>query len=285
MSIMSNRRPIAIEPPPGDKLSHQLVALYRTLKGVRNNEAVEFDFSQLTWLYPMLVLPIAAYENTTGSTHKLFPDSMHNYAEVIQYPNGVDSVSKLQQKRSYIPIGVLNRSGGVGREKLESAFSQLIINTIQAVPNSSSAIHYPISELITNIFDHSQSEQGWIFAQWYPTKGFLDLCIVDHGRGLVATYKEELGISLRDEDALRRALRGVSTKKTKERGFGLRTSKDVVCKALGGSFVFLSGSAAIVSDRQTDRIARLPDFSWQGVIVAYRVPKPVGPVDIYSYLE
>ncbi|MDP3997642.1 MAG: hypothetical protein Q8P73_04050 [bacterium] len=100
-----------------------------------------------------------------------------------------------------------------------------------------------------------------------------------------SSYKEELGVLLRDEDALRRALHGVSTKKTKERGFGLRTSKDVVCKALGGSFMFLSGSAAIISGGRNDRIVRLPDFAWQGVIVAYRVPKPTGPVDIYSYLE
>lgn len=282
---MNNNRPIVVQCPPGDDLSHQLVAFYRTLKSVRNNEVVEFDFSQLTWLYPMLVLPIAAYESTTSSTHKVFPDSVRNYAEIIQYPDGVDSVGELQRNRSYIPIGVLKRSGGVGREKLESAFSQLVIDTIQAIPESLSAIHYPISELVTNIFDHSHSEQGWIFAQWYPTKGFLDLCIVDRGRGLAATYKEEMGVSLRDEDALRQALRGVSTKKTKERGFGLRTSKDVVCKALGGSFMFLSGSAAIVSEGQTDRIAHLPDFSWQGVIVAYRVPKPTDPVDIYSYLE
>lgn len=285
MSMMTRLKSVVVERPPGDDLSHQLVALYQTLKGLQATEVVDFNFSQLTWLYPMLVLPIAAYETTTGSTHQQFPDAVTNYVNVIQYPTGVDSVDELQHHRSYIPVGVLKRSGGVGREKLESAFSQLIIDTIQAVPHSSSAIHYPISELVTNIFDHSQSDRGWIFAQWYPTKGFLDLCIVDRGRGLAATYKEELGMSLRDEDALRRALRGVSTKKMKERGFGLRTSKDVVCKALGGSFVFLSGSAAIVSEGQTDRIARLPDFSWQGVIVAYRVPKPTGPVDIYSYLE
>ncbi len=285
MGVMNSGRSVIVERPPGDTLPHQLVALYRTFRGIQNSEVVEFDFSKLTWPYPMLVLPIAAYETTTGSTHRAFPDSVRNYAEIIRYPHGVDNVSELQQKRNYTPIGVLNRSGGVGREKLESAFSQLIFDTIQAVPNSSSAIHYPISELVTNIFDHSQSDEGWIFAQWYPAKGFLDLCIVDRGRGLAATYKEELGMSLRDEDALRRALRGVSTKKMKERGFGLRTSKDVVCKALGGSFVFVSGSVAIVSEGQTDQIARLPDFSWQGVVVAYRVPKPTGPVDIYGYLE
>lgn len=282
---MNNARSITVQRPSGDDLSHQLIALYRTLKGVRSGEAVEFGFSQLTWLYPMLILPIATYESATGGTHKDFPDAVRNYAEAIQYPHGVDSIEELQRNRSYIPIGVLKRSGGVGREKLESAFSQRVLDTIQAVPESLPAIHYPISELVTNIFDHSQSEQGWIFAQWYPAKGFLDVCIVDRGRGLATTYKEEMGVSLRDEDALRRALRGVSTKETRGRGFGLRTSKDVVCKAFGGSFVFLSGGAAIISERQTDRIARLPGFSWQGVIVAYRVPKPAGLVDIYRYLE
>ena len=75
---------------------------------------VEFGISQFNWLYPILVLPIAACESITSSTHKTFPDSVRNYAEVIQYPNGVDSVGELQRSRRYIPIDVLKSNGRVG---------------------------------------------------------------------------------------------------------------------------------------------------------------------------
>ena len=87
---------VVVERPLGDELSHQLVALYETFRGIKHDSLVEFDFSQLAWLYPMLILPLAAHESMTNSTHKEFSDSVRSYADVIQFPNGVDSVSELR---------------------------------------------------------------------------------------------------------------------------------------------------------------------------------------------
>lgn len=281
----NSRRSVVVKRPAGEDLPHQLVALYQTLKGVDSNETVEFDFSQLTRLYPMLTLPLAAYETTTGSKHQIFSDSVSNYADAIRYPGGVNNVSELERSKTYIPISVVERENPAVHTKLEWSFLRLVSDTILAAPGTLDAIFYPITELVTNIFDHSRSNRGWLLAQWYPTKDFLDLCIVDRGCGLAAAYKEELGQSLRDEDAIKRALRGVSTKKLKERGYGLRTSRNVVCRALGGSFVLMSGSAAYLSEGDDARITRLNNFSWQGVIIAYRMSKPAKSIDVYPYLE
>lgn len=273
-----------VERPKTDDLSSQLVALYKTLHGLDLAQSTTFDFSLITWINPLLVLPIGSLIQTTGSTFT--PSSaISTYLDAIRFPRGVNTVDALQQTKSYIPIGVLERKADVGRERLESAFLQLLTNVIGNIPGSQNAIYYPISELTTNIFDHSKSDTGWILAQWYPNKKFLDLCIVDRGRGLATTYQQELSLTLTDEEAIHKALQGVSTKKEKERGYGVRTSKNVVCKALGGNFTLISGNAAFLVEQHNEKIVRLPQFNWPGVIISYRIPQPSGPIDITPYLE
>lgn len=273
-----------VERPKTDDLSSQLVALYKTLRGLDPTQPTTFDFSLITWINPLLILPIGSLIQTMGSTFN--PSSaISTYLNDIHFPNGVSTVHALQQSKTYIPIGVLQRHADVDRERLESAFLKLLSDVIGDSPGSRNAIYYPISELTTNIFDHSHSDTGWILAQWYPNKKFLDLCIVDRGRGLATTYQQELGLTLTDEEAIRKALQGVSTKKEKERGYGVRTSKNVVCKALGGSFTLISGNAAFLVEQRSEKIVRLPQFNWQGVIISYRIPQPSGPIDITSYLE
>jgi len=102
---------------------------------------------------------------------------------------------------------------------------------------------------------------------------------------LSKTYEEEKNLKLSDTDSIVEVLKGRSTKPSIERGYGVRTSKRVVCECLGGEFVFLSGSSALVANGKNQKIVTLPGFYWQGVIVAYRIPKPLGPVDISPYLE
>lgn len=161
----------------------------------------------------------------------------------------------------------------------------MILQVLKPALGATSAVYYPISELVTNIFDHSNSNAGYIFGQYYPKKNFLDICIVDTGRGLAKTYREEKGLDFSDENAMQAALQGHSTKPSKERGFGLRTSKDIVCKALGGSFSLISGSFAYITEVQKEHSFNLPNFYWQGVIIAYRIPRPTQTLDITPFLE
>lgn len=269
----------------GDDFPSQLVALYKTLRDIQPKQTVTFDFSSTNWIHPLLALPIGVHIQSVGGNF-IPSTSIGSYLDAICFPLGISNIDTLNQhSKSYIPIGVLKREADVNRERFESAFLQLLIQATGNIPGSQTAIRYPISELITNIFEHSKSDTGWILAQWYPNKNYLDLCIVDHGRGLAAAYQEELGLTLIDEDAIRKVLRGVSTKDDKERGFGVRTSKDVVCKAMGGSFTLISGNAAFLATDQKEKIVRMPQFNWQGTIIGYRIPRPKGYIDITPYLE
>lgn len=279
-------RTLTIPEPTNDSLVAQLKSLYETFKGVNFSEKLSFDLCQLKWVHPLLILPISAYINETGSQLDMNSCEIKDYLGKMGFPKGADSTSAFQKYKTYIPISVLNKEEKVGREKLTSLFEEKIDETFGKVSGARSAVFYPISELITNIFEHSKKDVGYAFGQFYPSKGYLDICIVDCGRGFSKTYKEEKSLDFADEEAIAQAMRGTSAKKEKERGYGLRTSKDIICKALnGGGFILISGSGVLISDKQGDNLGSLADFYWQGAIIAFRIPKPTGAIDIWKYVE
>lgn len=279
-------RTVLIPKPANASLVAQLGSLYDTFKGVKFGEKLDFDLCLLKWACPLLVLPISAYINETDSQFKMGECEIKHYLDKMSFPKGVNSISAFQKHKTFIPISVLNKEGAAGRERLVSLFEEKIYETLGKVSGARSAIWYPISELITNIFEHSKKDFGFVFGQFYPTKKYLDICIVDCGRGFANSYKEEKGLNLTDEQAITEAMEGNSVKKERERGYGIRTSKEVVCKALnGGGFILISGSCALVSTRQGDKLVSLPDFYWQGSIISYRIPKPTGPIDYLKYTE
>ncbi|MDP2586668.1 MAG: hypothetical protein Q8P32_02755 [Candidatus Komeilibacteria bacterium] len=281
---------ITIEKPTNDSLPAQLLSLYNAFKNVKDGEDLEFDLNKLVWVSPLLVLPISAYISSTNSRCNLDNCSVKDYLNIINFPKGIESVSALelaiQINKNYIPVGKLRKDLGIDRQRLESMFSKMIFKVVDtSAEGARSAIYYPIEELVGNIFEHSKKEEGFIFGQYYPKKEYLDICIVDRGRGLKGSYKEEQKIDLTDEEAINRVMSGHSVKSDVERGYGVRTSKRVVCEGLGGSFILLSGSMALISSQNKDKIVELPGFYWQGVIVAYRIPKPIKSIDISKYVE
>jgi hypothetical protein len=211
------------------------------------------------------------------------------YLDTIHFPTGTNSATEFEKivqiTKTYVPISTLERERGVERENLESMFSGLVYKLLGSIPGVKNAVYYPIAELVTNIFEHSKDNVGFVFGQYYPNKEYLDICIVDTGRGLAQAYKDEMNLELTDGESIEEVLKGHSTKSQVERGYGVRTSKKVVCQALGGQFVIVSGSAALVSSEMSEKLVSLTDFYWQGVIVAYRIPKPKGEIDISHFLE
>lgn len=281
---------IAVPQPKGDSLAAQLLALYGTLKNLSLNEQVEFDLNQASWMVPLLVLPISIYINNSNSIFNIENNhAVKKYFDAIRFPNGVDSVTSFEQQiqanKSFIPISVLRKEHGTERERLETQFEIMISGKLTQYPGIKDAIYYPISELVTNIFEHSQEQTGYIFGQWYPTKKYLDICIVDTGRGLAGSYMESKDMDFTDMEAIKEVMRGHSTKAETERGYGVRTSKRVVCEGLGGGFVLISGKSALISESNQDRLLTLPEFSWKGVIIAYRIPEPKGMLKISDFLE
>ncbi|KPJ56141.1 hypothetical protein AMJ49_05525 [Parcubacteria bacterium DG_74_2] len=281
---------IIIPKPKNDSLVAQLESLYKTFKNIQPRENLNFDLSLLNWVCPLLILPVSAYINNTRSSCETGRSSIKSYLEKIGFPEGVDSISLFQQRvqrhKSFIPISILKKEAGASRERLEALFSEKIYEILGSVSGAQNAVCYPIAELVTNIFEHSKKDVGFIFGQFYPTKNYLDICIIDCGRGFAAAYKEEKGLKLSDVDAISEVMRGNSVKPERERGYGIWTSKRIISDVLkGGGFVLISGSAGLIARNKKERLVSFPKFYWQGVIIAYRIPKPSGPLDISQFLE
>jgi len=92
-----------VERPQGDELSSQLVALYKTLRGLDLNQPVNFDFSLITWINPLLILPIGSLIQTAKSSFTS-SSAINSYLDAIRFPEGVSTVHALQQTKTYIPI-------------------------------------------------------------------------------------------------------------------------------------------------------------------------------------
>lgn len=274
-----------VQQPSSDSLASQLVALASSLQRLEADKAT-FNFEKIIWACPLLVLPIAVHIHDRDCDFSGFRENIGAYLNTVKFPHGVTTESELPTiTKSYLPIGRLVATDLVGKEKLSAKFERMIFEALESVPGSMNAVYYPLSELLTNIFEHSSKDEGWIFAQRYPKKQYLDICIADSGRGLSASYLEEKGLALSHDRAIVEAMSGHSTKSEVERGYGLRTSKRVVCEGLKGSFVLLSGNAALIFENGQEKLVDLSPFNWQGVVISYRIPRPTQAIDIYRFLE
>ena len=282
-------REVIISNPKNDSFGTQLLSLYETLKGAQAHEKLVFNFSKLKWACPSLILPLSAYIKETDSSYNLAGSPIKSYFNAINFPRGINSISRFEaeerKNRTYTPISILKKEEKEKRERLETLFQEMIYKILDASESAKNAIYYPISELVTNIFEHSKKNHGFIFGQLYPQKEYVDICVADSGRGLGKAYLEEKRLKLSDEDAIREVMVEHSTKPNTGRGYGVRTSKRVICEGLNGSFMLISGTAALISSGAQEILTRLPDFYWPGVIVAYRIRKPKQPVDISRFIE
>ncbi|MFH1537106.1 MAG: hypothetical protein ABID45_03900 [Patescibacteria group bacterium] len=280
---------IIIPKPNNDSFLAQLKSLYSALEGVSSDDSVNFNFSKLKWMYPLLILPLSAHINSTkNAIHKIDNKDIEAYLNIVKFPKGIDTITRFeheqQKRKNYIPISVINRIKKESND-LENMFLEMVSKYIGTNPGMKNAVFYPITELVGNIFEHSKQNKGFLFGQYYPRKKYLDICIVDCGRGLAGAYKEEKKLHFSDKKAIKQAMKGNSTKPYKDRGYGLHTSRDIICRVINGDFIMISGSAALISSSKREILVNLPRFHWQGTIIAFRIPKTTKAIDIYPYLE
>src|SRR3989344_3966480 len=89
--------------------------------------------------------------------------------------------------------------------------------------SATSAVWLPITEMIANVRDHSETKAGWIAAQYFKKKGFLTIAIVDTGIGITGSFMKHKQLSLSDVEAIKLAvIEGESTKSELLRGRGFR---------------------------------------------------------------
>jgi anti-sigma regulatory factor (Ser/Thr protein kinase) len=197
---------------------------------------------------------------------------------------------KINPSPKYIPIYKFSASKADERTITDKSdilnnLIDICLKKIGSPHGSIDALNISVSEIISNIEDHSDAKYGWINAQYYPNKKYLDICIVDQGITINGKYKKVDKGYENDREALKCALQGESAKPEKIRGSGLPTFTNMVTQGFKGEMVIISGEAIVYASAKETPLVRKLSVRWDGTIVAFRIPVNSQPIDYALYID
>ena len=264
------------------------------------DQEVTIDFSDTRFISPVFALSLIVYLTRCGK--QIAFTNVSDYLERIGLGIGgikpdtmrqTEFLAELEKYTSKTYIPIIDFAAGRNsdaKEVVSSIVENMIIQQLNIQSNVANGFKYMIDETLDNITEHSESDRGYIFAQAYPTKGFLDVCIADRGVSLLGSY-EKLPDNeiLSDMEAIKAANRGLSSKNlpdAENRGFGIRTSKQMLIHGLGGQYLMISGSSLYLKSCNLDTFYSMPHgLRWNGTIVALRIPYHSSSFNYINYIE
>lgn len=262
-----------------------LVKLMNMVLQSRDKEII-IDFSQTAFVSPVFVISLMVFLSSCGKKIEII--NLPPYLQTICFNNIVkpddmdDGVFQAllgrYERKTYIPIVSFPAYARLSniKDSVLTTIETLISKQVNIPGNILNGIKYMLGEMVDNITEHSESERGYVFAQSYSTKHYLDICIADKGITLFGSYANA-GIEMSsDIEAMQAANKGVSSKNlpdAENRGYGIYTSKKMLIEGLQGQYMMMSGSAIYLKKREFDRILELPGgMRWNGTIIALRIP-------------
>lgn len=297
---------ITISNPGSDAMGTSFRSLLEALEQTANVSAGDkllFDLQKLSFVHPFLILPICSLisklKQNDIAIEIRYGAATKSYLETILFPEGFEAMTSsdwkdyLQsfQDKTYLPICQIPVARGTTevREQLLTTFENILLHQLKLTGQMVSVVKYLISEAMDNIVDHANVHNGWIMVQNYPSKGFLDICILDNGIGLLGSYKAfDVADINSDIEALEQAINGNSTKQiTETRGYGIDTSRRMLVDGLKGKYFLFSGSAFYIYTNELEQITPLGNnIKWPGTMLALRIPSkaPIG-FNYTAYLE
>jgi anti-sigma regulatory factor (Ser/Thr protein kinase) len=289
-----------------DNMGASFKSLIDALEHINNispGDEVILNLKRITFIHPFLVLPLSTLVSDAIKNNITFEiqysNLTKNYLNTIHFPDGFDATYWMDwadylnsfHNKSFLPICKIpvKTENNLIREKLLSTFENIALKQLNITGQMVTVIKYLISEAMDNIVEHANTDNGWIMVQNFSNKGFLDICILDSGIGLLGSYKNN-GINDIDNDtkALEQAINGNSTKKiTETRGYGIDTSRRMLVEGLKGKYFLLTGAAFYIYTSELEQITPINvDSSWKGTMLALRIPKNIPPGFVYTnYLE
>lgn len=281
----------------------KLIRVVDNFSRVHDNKII-FDFSNARMLNPFFLGGLAClidYYKSKNIDFELNHDQNLNvasYLQTVRFPECYNanennwSLEEFSDKR-YIPIvrfptGASSRMENI-RNAILSAISDLLKKQLGFTERQRAPLSYMLDEFTHNVNDHSGAQEGFVFAQYYPSSNYLDLCICDHGKGVYQSYLDSGKHDPRDEiGAIKMAINGISTKDLPEsKGFGITTSRKMLTTGLRGKFYLWSGNTAYIESVERLGIVNLPkNCFFQGTYIALRIPTLMPPgFNITDFLE
>lgn len=273
-----------------DKLSSGLSEALKVCSWVSKSPDAEdvLDFSLTTFITPAFVIPLTIF--LKSQVKDIAVCNLSDYLRLIHFDTlGADSgtmrkaeFSAFMEKfsrKNYIPIIKFpaTKERIEDKDNILSSIEKIMVSQTGLDANIVTGIKYMLAEIVDNITEHSHSPNGYIFAQCYPSKGFIDICIGDNGVTLLGSYKRREDCEIfSDEEAMRAANSGISTKNlpdAENRGYGLKTSRNMLIDGLGGQYIMVSGDTVYGKTPVAEGYVELPTgIRFEGTIVAMRIP-------------
>jgi len=297
-----------------DNFGDPIQKIFDLIEGISNcciEDEIVLDYSnaKFTHVFYSIALPLLVkiYSrrgyNIRLLGHFGYP-SVESYMKTIKFPDGLDPLyfdgdvtECLDQYRnkSYIPIIYFPTGAEVHvteiRDTFLSSVNRLLVHICGLQKEMVTALMYLVDEAVNNVLHHAKDDKGYLFAQYFKSKGYVDLVVADIGQTLLDTYasfdkhKNEV---TNHQLAMEAALAGKSTKSLDvDRGFGISTSKSLLTKGLNGKYFIYSGNVFNIHTSEINTITSLPEtISWQGVFLALRIPVvPTPGFDPSKYYE
>lgn len=277
-----------------------VLRIMQQVEAVGQEEPITIDFSKTSFISPLFVLSIIVYLTRCGRPVTF--EGTSNYLRTIGMDTWGIRPDKMRKseflammegysRKTYIPIvSFPAKSDNDEKEAISSVVENIIVRQLSIPGNVSTGLKYMIGETLDNITEHSESDRGFIFAQAYPQKGYLDLCIADGGVTLLGSYKKLADNEIAsDLEAIKAANRGISSKNlpdAENRGFGIKTSKQMLVEGLRGQYLMISGGSFYLRTPDFDSFYSLPaGLRWNGTIVAFRIPYNNENFNYLNYIE
>lgn len=285
-----------------DRLMDGLIPVVRIMSLVEKSkeESIMIDFSRTHFISPVFALSLIVYLSQCGK--KVSICNIPDYLSVIGLSSGGIQPDKMRKSefiatmekysnKTYIPIvSFPATSYSDEKETISSVIESILIRQVSIPSNVAIGMKYIVEETLDNITEHSESDRGFVFAQAYRHKHYLDLCIADRGVTLLGSYKKLADNEISsDLEAIKAANRGISSKNlpnAENRGYGIFTSKQMLVEGLGGQYLMISGGSFYLKRPGFDSFYSLPEsMRWGGTIIALRIPYNVSDFNFINYIE
>lgn len=248
-----------------------------SIKDHNLEEGETFDFSAVHNCdpFPMLVASTAIRqlrrESPVKKCHAANCDN--SYAQHMRFYKaiGINRGRELNENygnQNYLPITRLKmedlRQDGIRNlERIQEVIVKKakLMSAVLSQENESFKkwLTYVLTEIMRNISEHSQANEIWYCAQYWPSYDLVELAILDEGVGIKNSLLSNHAyddLITNDFDALKLSLRpGISRTfspggvnlgddEWRNSGYGLYMVS-CLCEELGGSFIITSGDSAI----------------------------------------
>ena len=205
----------------------------------------------------------------------------------------IESVMQQYTDKTFLPLCSFAMTDS-NKDTFGSVIRNVIVKQADIESGLYTSLSYLISELLDNVFEHSQSPNGYVFSQYLKSEGVINLCIGDVGISVYGSFKNaglyQEEIDGKEAAALRLANEGYSSKNrpnAENRGYGIPTSKAMLVRGIKGAFFMLSGTAFHRFENDSNDYIDLQNlFRWNGTIILLRIPTKIPEGFNYvDYLE